>query len=108
MQPDLISDDENDGPDEEWVPNLNFDSNKLKWDDELGSEDDIFLTRQRKGGQAWIQENTETMDFMSSHADGNQCWWWSDERELGPKADEKEITEREKEYLFDLFFFFLK
>ena len=52
MQPDLVFDDENDGWDEEWVPNLNFDSNKLKWDDELGSEDDIFLTRLRKGGQA--------------------------------------------------------
>ena len=40
-QPDLISDDENVGPDEEWVPNVNFDSNKVKWDDESGSEDDI-------------------------------------------------------------------
>ena len=41
MQPNLISDDENDGPDEEWVPNVKFDSNKVKWDDESGLEDDI-------------------------------------------------------------------
>ena len=40
-QPDLISDDENDRPDEEWVLNVNFDNNKVKWDDESGSEDDI-------------------------------------------------------------------
>ena len=34
-------DDENDELDEEWVPNLKFDSNKVKWNDESGSEDDI-------------------------------------------------------------------
>ena len=41
MQLNLNIDDENDEPDEEWVPNLKFDSNKVKWNDELGSEDDI-------------------------------------------------------------------
>ena len=40
-QPDPNIDDENDEPDEEWVPNLKFDSNKVKWNDESGSEDDI-------------------------------------------------------------------
>ena len=39
--PSMQPDDENDEPDEEWVPNLQFDSNKVKWNDELGSEDDI-------------------------------------------------------------------
>jgi hypothetical protein len=41
MRPDLNIDDENDEPDEEWVPNLKFDSNKVKWNDESDSEDDI-------------------------------------------------------------------
>ena len=37
-QPNLNTDSE---PDEEWVPNVDFDSNKVKWDDESGSDDDI-------------------------------------------------------------------
>jgi hypothetical protein len=41
MQPDLNTDIVNNEPDEEWVPNVEFDSNKVKWNDESGSEDDI-------------------------------------------------------------------
>ena len=41
MRRHLNIDDENDEPDEKWVPNLKFDSNKVKWNDESGSEDDI-------------------------------------------------------------------
>lgn len=39
----------------EWIPNVKLDSNKVKWDDESGSYDDVeseneedFLTRLRK------------------------------------------------------------
>ena len=39
--PNLNIEDKNDEPDEEWVPNIKFDSNKVKWNDELSSDDDI-------------------------------------------------------------------
>ena len=40
MQPNLSIDDKNDEVGEEWVPNIKFDSNKLKWNDHDSSLDD--------------------------------------------------------------------
>ena len=64
MWPDLNIDDENDEPDEKWVPNLKFDSNKVKWNDESGSEDDIesdneedFLRRCWNTNGEWLSMN---------------------------------------------------